>query len=212
VLDASGVAAADLVIEVTETGVLEDLERAAEVLQQLHDLGVRIHVDDFGTGYSSMTYVQRFPVDGLKVDRSFVAGLGTSAGDAAIVASTLGLARATNLTVTAEGVESQEQADLLIAAGCHLAQGYLWSRPLPQDRWLAVQDAASGEHPTPSRGRPGASPEALRRILELHAVGASASTIAAALNRERLPRSDGLAQWHRTSVAAVVTQLGQPRR
>ena len=117
-------------------GYSSSLERAAATLKQVRDLGVRLHIDDFGTGYASMTYVRRLPVNGLKIDRSFVAGLGDSTDDAAIVTAMLALARATDLTVTAEGVESQQQADLLTEAGCELAQGYLWSRALPQDEWL----------------------------------------------------------------------------
>jgi diguanylate cyclase (GGDEF)-like protein/PAS domain S-box-containing protein len=210
-LDSSGLPGTDLILEVTETGVLKDFERAAATLKQVRDLGVRLHIDDFGTGYASMTYVRRFPINGLKIDRSFVAGLGDSTDDAAIVTATLALARATNLTVTAEGVESQQQADLLTEAGCELAQGYLWSRALPQDEWLGLQDAAQPLARASRSRRVRPSPEALSRILELHAAGSSATTIASALNREGLARPDNAAQWHRTTVASVITTLGLGR-
>ncbi|MDT7538695.1 MAG: hypothetical protein QOI82_2280 [Actinomycetota bacterium] len=210
-LDSSGLPGTDLILEVTETGVLKDFERAAATLKQVRDLGVRLHIDDFGTGYASMTYVRRLPVNGLKIDRSFVAGLGDSTDDAAIVTAMLALARATDLTVTAEGVESQQQADLLTEAGCELAQGYLWSRALPQDEWLGLQDAAQPLARASRSRRVRPSPEALSRILELHAAGSSATTIASALNREGLARPDSAAQWHRTTVASVITTLGLGR-
>jgi EAL domain-containing protein (putative c-di-GMP-specific phosphodiesterase class I) len=210
-LDRYGLPGPELVLEVTETGVLQDFDRAAATLHQIRDLGVRLHIDDFGTGYASMTYVRRFPVNGLKIDRSFVAGLGDTTDDAAIITATLALARATDLVVTAEGVESQQQADLLTEAGCQLAQGYLWSRPLPQDEWLAVQDAAQPLATTSRARRARPSPEAVSRILELHAAGASATTIASALNREGIARPEAASQWHRTTVATVITTLGLGR-
>jgi CheY-like chemotaxis protein len=101
------------------------------VLQSLKELGVRLGIDDFGTGYSSLLYLRRFPVDFLKVDRSFVSGLGENSEDGAIVAGVLGLAHALGVDAIAEGVETPGQADKLAGLGCELAQGYLWSRPLP---------------------------------------------------------------------------------
>jgi CheY-like chemotaxis protein len=110
---------------------MEDVAASRSVLESLKELGVRLGIDDFGTGYSSLLYLRRFPVDFLKVDRSFVSGLGENSEDGAIVAGVLGLAHALGVEAIAEGVEQPEQADKLAGLGCELAQGYLWSRPLP---------------------------------------------------------------------------------
>ncbi len=136
----SGLAPHRLCLEITESALLEDSESSTRVLNRLKMLGVRIGVDDFGTGFSSLTYLKRFPVDVLKIDRSFVAGLCLDPQDRAIVASVIDLAHAFGLTTTAEGVETDEQLAQLRALGCEQGQGYLWSRPLPADaagRWLA---------------------------------------------------------------------------
>ena len=122
-----------LVLEVTESAVMDDAEATLAILKQLKRLGVRLAIDDFGTGYSSLVYLKRFPVDQLKVDRSFVAGLGTNPDDSAIVASVVSLARAVGVVAIAEGVETREQLAALQKLGCELGQGYLWSRALPAD-------------------------------------------------------------------------------
>ena len=110
---------------------MEDPEGAAEVLASLRDLGVRLDIDDFGTGYSSLLYLRRFAVDYLKIDRSFVAGIGENQQDDAIVASVIDLAHAFDLGVVAEGIETRAQADWLQRMGCDLGQGFLWARPVP---------------------------------------------------------------------------------
>jgi diguanylate cyclase len=97
----------------------------------LRALGVRLSIDDFGTGYSSLGYLRRFPVDTVKVDRSFVDGLGTESEDSAIVAAVVSLGHALGLTVVAEGVETEEQAKYLQLLNCDLLQGYYFSKPLP---------------------------------------------------------------------------------
>ncbi|MDQ2649525.1 MAG: EAL domain-containing protein, partial [Actinomycetota bacterium] len=133
-LATSGLEPSQLCLELTESVLLEDARFSARALGELKDLGVRIGVDDFGTGYSSLTYLQRFPVDTLKVDRSFVDGLASSGGargDRAIVAGVIDLAHAFGLTTIAEGVETSEQLSVLRALGCEQAQGYLWSAPRP---------------------------------------------------------------------------------
>jgi diguanylate cyclase (GGDEF)-like protein/PAS domain S-box-containing protein len=123
----------DIWLEVTETLVLRDPETAAARLTELRALGVRLAVDDFGTGYSSLSYLRRFPVSALKIDRAFVAGLGHSAEDEAIVLAMVRLAHALGLHVVAEGVESLVQLTRLQEIGCDYAQGFLLQVPLPAD-------------------------------------------------------------------------------
>ena len=118
-------------VELTETVLMEDLERRRSPLSELRDLGVRIALDDFGTGYSSLTYLKRFPVDCIKIDQSFVAGVAADTFDAAIVQSVVDLAHAVGLSVVAEGLETPEQLARLRQLGCDQAQGYLFSRPRP---------------------------------------------------------------------------------
>jgi diguanylate cyclase (GGDEF)-like protein len=124
------VPAALLRLEVTESAVMGDAARCMEVLQRLHDLGVRLSIDDFGTGYSSMAYLRRLPVDELKIDRSFVLGMTTTQQDAVLVRTAIDLGHNLGLTVVAEGVEGQEHADALRALGCDVAQGYHYARPM----------------------------------------------------------------------------------
>ena len=141
----SGLEPSRLCLEITESGFLEDLESSTRALNRLKALGVRIGVDDFGTGFSSLIYLKRFPVDVLKIDRSFVAGLCLDPQDRAIVASVIDLAHAFGLTTIAEGVETAEQLALLQDLGCEQGQGFLWSRPLPADaaaRWIAARQPA----------------------------------------------------------------------
>ena len=128
-LDAAGLPASSLTLELTESVmILEGAQTDATVLA-LREMGVRLAIDDFGTGYSSLGYARRFPVDELKIDRSFIDGLGASGEDAAIVTATIAFARALHLIVTAEGVETPDQADRLRALGCDRAQGFLFARP-----------------------------------------------------------------------------------
>ncbi len=122
-------------IEVTETAVMRNAEAAAESLQAFRDLGVRIALDDFGTGYSSLGYVQRLPLDKVKIDRSFVTGLGSENGGT-ITAAVITLCHTIGLTCVAEGVETDDQRRILQAAGCEHAQGYLFSKPLTLDELL----------------------------------------------------------------------------
>ncbi|MEH1123454.1 EAL domain-containing protein [Micromonospora sp. CPCC 206061] len=127
-----------LVLEITETVVLSELEIIDEVLGALRDLGVQISVDDFGTGFSSLTFLTRIPVDELKVDRSFVRKMADSPEAAAIVRTTVGLGRELGLRVVAEGVETADQRAALAALGCSAAQGYHFFKPMPADKIVAV--------------------------------------------------------------------------
>jgi diguanylate cyclase (GGDEF)-like protein/PAS domain S-box-containing protein len=127
----AGLPASRLVLELTETALMGDPESALDTLRELRALGVLLAVDDFGTGYSSFTHLKRFPVDELKIDRSFVAGMTTDAGDWAIVASCVHLAHAMGLVAVAEGVESPEGRDALRVLGCDQAQGFFFGRPVP---------------------------------------------------------------------------------
>lgn len=123
-----------LCLEVTETVLLEDIEAMALRLTALKALGVRLAVDDFGTGYASLNYLQRLPVDILKVDRAFIAGLGVDEKNLAIVQSLINMGRRIGLTVVAEGVENAEQLAVLRQLGCDMAQGFHMARPLPAEK------------------------------------------------------------------------------
>jgi diguanylate cyclase (GGDEF)-like protein len=120
-------------LEVTETLLLDDSDVVSDALNRLREAGFRIALDDFGTGYSSLNYLRRFQVDKIKIDRSFVQHLGQTLDSTAIISAVLTLGHAMGLTVTAEGVETVEQLDFLEAAGCNGMQGYLFSRPLPEE-------------------------------------------------------------------------------
>ncbi|HEX3590952.1 MAG TPA: EAL domain-containing protein [Pseudonocardiaceae bacterium] len=131
-----------LTYELTESGVMSDPERALPVLRALHALGVVLAVDDFGTGYSSLAYLRQLPVDEVKIDKSFVLGMGSDLGDLAVVRSIVELGHSLGLTVVAEGVEEDAARDQLVEMGCHVAQGYLISRPLSEERleaWLRAR-------------------------------------------------------------------------
>jgi diguanylate cyclase (GGDEF)-like protein/PAS domain S-box-containing protein len=132
-LSDSGIEPGALLIEMTESVLLSNVEESVALMRRLRSLGVRLAVDDFGTGYSSLSYLRRFPVDHLKIDRSFVSKLGNAPEDDELVKLIIGLAHTLGLTATAEGVENNFQAQQLTELGCELAQGYLLGRPMPAD-------------------------------------------------------------------------------
>jgi diguanylate cyclase (GGDEF)-like protein/PAS domain S-box-containing protein len=141
-LDASGLPPHRLELEITEGTAMKDPERTREVLARLKELGVRLALDDFGTGYSSLSYLQQFPLDTVKIDRSFVASLGHARGGLAIIRATLAMAQALGLRVTAEGVETPMQLELLRELGCHCAQGFGLGMPMtPADLEKVVRSA-----------------------------------------------------------------------
>ena len=127
----AGLPPGQLTLEITETVLVDGAHRAAVHLRELADLGVTLSLDDFGTGYSSLAYLRRFPIDLIKIDRSFVSGLGRSHADETIVRAIIGLAHNLERTVLAEGIETAEQAQRLRAMGCDYGQGYHYGRPLP---------------------------------------------------------------------------------
>ncbi len=129
VLEETGLAPSSLVLELTESMLMDPTGQLADTLNALARMGVGLAIDDFGTGYSSLSYLKHFPVGSLKIDRSFVRDVTTNPDDAAITTAVIALARALNLSVVAEGVETREQAAFLQAQGCEMAQGYLIGRP-----------------------------------------------------------------------------------
>jgi EAL domain-containing protein (putative c-di-GMP-specific phosphodiesterase class I) len=131
VLRDTGLDPSCLELELTESLFMSDVTPAVDLLHRMKALGVKLSIDDFGTGYSSLSYLSRFPIDVLKIDRSFVADITHDANDAAIVASIIALAHNLRLSVIAEGVETAEQLDYLRQQGCDQMQGYYFSRPLP---------------------------------------------------------------------------------
>ena len=141
VLVATELEPALLCLEITESVLMEDAVASVAALRRLKAVGVRLAVDDFGTGYSSMAYLKRFPVDELKIDQSFVDGLGCEPEDTAIVTAIIGLADALGLAIVAEGVETEVQARELLRLGADQAQGFLWSPPLPTDGIAAALEA-----------------------------------------------------------------------
>ena len=130
-LEETGLPPAYFEIEITESAVMENIERAIGILKQLRNLGIRLAIDDFGTGYSSLNYLARFPVQTVKIDQTFVRRCLNSPSDTAIVNAIITLAHAMDMTVLAEGVETREQLAFLCGAGCDAIQGFLFGHPIP---------------------------------------------------------------------------------
>lgn len=130
-LEVTGLTPSLLELEVTEDILLHDESRVLDMFKRIQQLGVRVLFDDFGTGYASLSYLKKFPLDGLKIDRSFVLDLLADSDDAAIVGSTIGLSKQLGLTVVAEGIENRATADFLVSMGCEEGQGYFFGRPMP---------------------------------------------------------------------------------
>jgi EAL domain-containing protein (putative c-di-GMP-specific phosphodiesterase class I) len=147
-LDETGLDSNTLKLEITETVLMQAAPSTLAKLRALKDLGIHIAIDDFGTGYSSLGYLKRFPLDTLKIDRSFVDGIVHNTDDRAIVRAVVTVAKSLNLSVTAEGIETDEQLGQLWSLGCDRGQGYYFARPLPaeamQDLLAANQTAREG--------------------------------------------------------------------
>jgi diguanylate cyclase (GGDEF)-like protein len=206
----AGLAPHHLVLEITETALVHDLSVARAALNALRAHGIRVALDDFGTGYATLTSLRQLPIDMLKVDRTFVAGLGESGQDASIVASVVSLARSIGIDAVAEGVETVRQAEAVRAVGCHLGQGYYWSAAVPADELPATLDRITATfdrdvlvNRTRAERAVRAGPVETRRIIELHRAGASAETIAAALNKAGLSTALGR-RWHAVQVMRVI--------
>ncbi|MGZ8229871.1 MAG: putative bifunctional diguanylate cyclase/phosphodiesterase [Burkholderiales bacterium] len=153
VLEETGVGPECLELEMTESVMMHGAESSTAIIGELKSMGLKLAMDDFGTGYSSLSYLKRFPIDRVKLDRSFVEGLPWDADDAAIAIAVLGMANALQLKVVAEGVETPEQLELLKSWGCHEAQGFYFSKPLPADEFIQFVMSSSALARSPAKAR-----------------------------------------------------------
>ena len=217
-----GVPQGGLVLEITESVLMNDPVMAGALLQRLRDRGVESCIDDFGTGYSSLAYLSRLPVTTLKIDRMFIEHITTDADVLAIVAAMVDLARTLRLATVAEGVETVEQAAVLRQLGCTAAQGYLWGAAVPPTQLVtAIRSMPDGRFTVPPRKtaalpervapatRPVTSAHGLRQLLQLHRDGASLFTISDALNADGYRTPDGM-PWDHAAVARAVTEVAYP--
>jgi EAL domain-containing protein (putative c-di-GMP-specific phosphodiesterase class I) len=197
-----------LIFEITETATFRDRAVAVATLLKLKALGVGLAIDDFGTGYATLQYLSQLPADALKIDGSFVAEMGNHHHGTALVASLVSLAHNMDVRCVAEGVETPEQLKLLAQVGCDFAQGYLFARPMDEEQltaWFDARDALPGRSSLPPSKF---SPERAR-ILAMSEGGASAHSVAAALNAEG-SRTAADKRWSSESVAQIVCG-GAPR-
>ncbi|MEQ9320810.1 MAG: EAL domain-containing protein [Polyangiaceae bacterium] len=147
-VERSGIHPRSLELEITERTLMDDTEVSLRVLGELRGLGIRVAIDDFGTGYSSLSYLKRFPIDAIKVDRSFVADIPGDGDSSAIAEAIIAMGNSLDMEVVAEGVETKAQMDFLARSRCPSAQGFLFCRPLPAEeveRWCFDQAARRGD-------------------------------------------------------------------
>ena len=133
VLALTGFPADHLEIEITESILIDSADKALELICQVKNMGIKVAIDDFGTGYSSLNYLNKFPADVLKIDKSFIDVMNTSEASKKYVATIISIGHILNLQVVSEGVESQEQLDTLREVGCDFIQGFVWGKPLPPE-------------------------------------------------------------------------------
>jgi diguanylate cyclase (GGDEF)-like protein len=172
ILDETGLDPAGLEIEITESVLMDQSETGIRALRQLRDIGVRLVLDDFGTGYSSLSYLKHLPLDTIKIDRTFVAGL-EGETDRAIVDAVIALAHGLRIRVVAEGIETEAQFELLRAMGCDVGQGYLFARPLAAAEAGRLLSGRRSGNPT----RAGIAPGVLGRRLSAHAVATASGSL-----------------------------------
>ena len=153
VLKSTRIRPESLCLELTESVFMEDIDQCAEILAGLKNLGVQLSLDDFGTGYSSLSYLSRFPFDIVKIDQSFIRGLGANPHDTALVAAILSMAEALGLSVTAEGIEDQSQLTALEEMGCQLGQGFFLDRPMPAEAMNQLLNSRTKGRTTPQSHR-----------------------------------------------------------
>lgn len=147
IIQEAGIQPELLEIELTERVIMDDVEETIKSLNNLHDYGIKISVDDFGTGYSSLSYLKRFPIDTLKIDKSFIDDVAHSSDDAAIVTAIAALAKSLHLSIIAEGVETEKQVAFLNSLNCFLVQGYLYSKPLNSDQLIQFLNERNSNAP-----------------------------------------------------------------
>jgi EAL domain-containing protein (putative c-di-GMP-specific phosphodiesterase class I) len=152
-LESSGVPAESLCLEITESSLIEGSGRTLDVLRDLKSMGVSLAIDDFGTGHSALSYLPDLPFDVLKVDKSFIDTIDTSSARAEVVRGIVGIASAVGMRVVAEGIETNQQEQLLRETACHYGQGYLYSRPLPLAKAVKVLSPAAKLPHTRVNGR-----------------------------------------------------------
>jgi len=148
-LDEAGLPGACLELEITESLLMVDEAAAALAVRAVRELGVHVAIDDFGTGYSSLAYLKHFPIEALKIDRSFVADLGRDSNDAAICAAIIAMGRQLGLKIVAEGVETKEQLQFLATHGCTLAQGFYIAKPVEAPEMAKLLRIGEGATTTP---------------------------------------------------------------
>jgi len=140
VLQRTGLPAERLELEITESAIMSEPEKAAQALAEFQAMGIRLAIDDFGTGYSSLAYLKKLPLDRLKIDRSFVMDIGINDGDDIISRAIINLSNSLGMDTVAEGIEHPEQLEFLRREGCEIGQGYLFSKPLPAADLMAFID------------------------------------------------------------------------
>lgn len=138
ILNQTAVPAGSIKLEITETMLIDNIEKVVQTLSRLNEMGIKISIDDFGTGYSSLSYLKRFPISNLKIDRSFVKDINTNTSDSAIVAAIIAMSKSLGISVIAEGVETKEQLELLQEHGCHHFQGYYFGRPVSAEEIVST--------------------------------------------------------------------------